>query len=466
MDVSSPLWLAVLLTPAPTLQRTRGGQGPEPGKGERSAELRMFLEMNAEEQFDLETLNSIDLRALGRAVLREKRFSREVMRTVDALLPRVRSETEDPALAGAILRSKTLDWYRHSPANPDWTEKMALRWGGIFHESRVPGGRLSVKLSARLVRLRMECARASGFVGLLLRLGSGLKSVRNLIRVKSIRNLMVSVKAFRTESKRPSEPPMPQVSQAYLDDLAANARPGDRPFGLERLSGLARQIGLPEVNRTLGELFPRAGAGPAIVLDARFHSDVHDVMVRVQAKAAADAVTYELVHGEAAIPRESAGSDNAGASLGLPWERLTTKDDWRPVLEAVQKRKARLDPPPIENYRSLESYLGLRELILADPSACTAFLAVHWKGRPSGLALLAQLLADGSFLPDAETDGDYLEAELGDIEKGDPDSRPKDGRWHLGDGRTVVREIAEGSVRTYRAERATLDSRKAAARTS
>jgi hypothetical protein len=390
------------------------------------------------------------------------------MQKADGLLHRVRSETEEPALAGAILRNKTLDWYRGSPSDPGWAERMALRWGGIFHESRVPGGRLSPKLSARLVGLRLECAKARGLVGVLLRILLMVKSLRGLITRRSLRNLISG--SFRRGSKQPLEPPLAQVCQAYLDDLAASSRIDDQPFGLERLSGLARRVGLPEVNRTLGELFPRDGARPAVVLDARFHPGTHDVMVTAPPpRAGGEGITFELVHAEASLPREFAMPDDATSevSLNSPWERGgITKDDWRGLLEALQKRKSKLDPPPVENYRNLESYLGLRELILTDSSACRVFLAVHWKGKPSGLFLLAQLLSEGTFVPDAETDGDYLEAELGHLEKGNPDSRPKDGRWNLANGRTVVREIAEGSVRTYRIESGTLDPRKAAVRIS
>lgn len=430
-------------------------------------EVKTFLQMNPEERFDLEALNSIDLRALAKEVVGEKRLLHEVMQRVDGFLHRVRSETEEPALAGAILRNKTLDWYLRSPSDPGWAERMALRWGGIFHESRVPGGRLSPKLSVRLVSLRLECAKASGLVGVLLRILLLVKSLRSLISRRSLRKLISG--SFRLGTKQPLEPPLAQVCQAYLDDLAASGRQGDRPFGLERLSELARRVGSPEVNRTLGELFPRDGTRPVVVLDARFHPGIHDVMVTAPPPRAVGEATYELVHAEASPPRESAAGEEATSegSMTSPWGREgITKDDWGGLLDVLQKRKARLDPPPVENYRNLESYLRLRELILADSSACKAFLVVHWKGKPSGLALLAKLLSEGTFVPEAETDGDYLEAELGHVEKGNPDSRPKDGRWDLGSERTVVREIAEGNVRAYRIERGALDPRKAAVRTS
>ena len=450
MGIGPPVSLAALFalvfaayagggrTPGAPLSQAR-----EPRKSRetrKSEELKALLQMNAEDGFDLEALNSIDMRALEEGAVGEKQILREVMQKVEALMPRVRSETENTALAGAILRNKTLDWYRRSPY-PGWAERMAPRWSGIFHESKVPGGRLSPKLSSRLASLHMECARATGWFGALHR-------SRGIAKILA-GGLM-----------RPHQPLMPQVAQAYLDDLAASRRNADRPLGLERLSEVSRRIGSPEMNRVLGELFPHDGRGLIIVLDPRYHQDIGGVMIRLPpAKAVGDAITYDLVHAKASHSRESNALDFAAteASPSSPWERGDiTKKDWLGLLGQLQKGKAKLDPPPIENYRNHELYLGLRDLILTDSSALKAFLAVHWRGRPSGLALLAQLLSEGTFAPDAETDGDYLEGELGHIEKGDPNHRPKDGRWKLGHGWTVVR-VQDGNEHSYRAGRTAKD---------
>ena len=417
-----------------------GGATVLESAGPESEQLKAFLRMNPEEGFNLEALNSIDLKALGKEALGEKRLSLELMRKVEELLPRVRTETEDTALVGRFLRNKTLEWCQRSPSDPSWTRRMAVRWGGILHESRVPGGRLTSKLSARLEILHTECAKASGWARSLL---------RGAVHGKLLN---------RTLKRR--QPLVPHVAQAYLDDLAAISRHGYRPFSLERLSELARKIGIAEVNMTFGELFPHTGSGPFIVLDPRYHPDSDAVMVRAPPpKAVADAVAYDLVVAEASLLRESAALTGVTADLSpsSPWEREDiTMDDWNGLLGQLRKRKARLDPPPIENYRDRESYLELRELILVDASSCKAFLAVYWKGKPTGMALLARLLSEGTFAPDAETDGDYLEAELGHIDKGNPDSNPGDGRWDVGHGWTVTREIAAGNVRTYRADRGAL----------
>ena len=408
----------------------------KPRKPGRSAEVRGFLQMNAQEGFDLEGLNALDLRELERDALRDKDLLRDVMRQVEALMPRVRSETETMTLAGAILRNKTLDWYRRSPY-PGWAEKMAPRWAGIFHDSKVAGGRLSTKLTVRLSTFHAECAKASGWWG-------------SILRSRGLAKLVV------TALKRPMEPLMPQVAQAYLDDLAANRRTGDRPLGMERLSEVARHIGSAEMNRLLAELFPHEGVGPVIVIDPRYHPDIGGVAIRPPSpKATGDAITYTLAHSRASRPREGGEADVAMAdeAPAATWERADiTGKDWLAVLAQFQRRKERLEPPPIENYRGQESYLRLRELILADSSALSAFMAVHWKGRPSGLALLARLLSEGTFAPEAETDGDYLEGELGHIERGDTNHRPKDGRWRLGHGWMIMRKVA-GSERSYGATR-------------
>ena len=89
--------------------------------------------------------------------------------------------------------------------------------------------------------------------------------------------------------------------------------------------------------------------------------------------------------------------------------------------------------------------------MLTDPAARKTFLTVKWKGRPTGLALLCQLLSAGRLTPEVDTDGDYLEAELDHLDKGRADRKAKAGQWTIGNGWTVVREIEKGNTRSYRA---------------
>jgi len=408
-------------------------------------ELAAFLLMDPEELFDLEVVNSIDSRALVEEARGEKRVLREVVRTAEALLPRVRAETEDPILVGAILRNKTLDWYQRSQGDPTWGQEMPLRWGGIFHESRVPGGRLSRKLSSRLVDVINECVKASG-AGAFLRAG-----FTGIFRESARMARMVQ---FGFGSKRPrlTQP----VAQAYLDDLAASARNGDRPLPMEHLSEVARRNGSAEVNITLVELFRQQGTGSLTVIDRRFHPEMNALSVRVTSpKGPDEAATYDLVQATGPPTGASNAPEDATAepSSGSPWEREDMeKKDWLDVFRSLEKRKARLGSPPRENSRDRASYVGLREAVMVDPQARKAFLKVHWKGRPSGLVLLCQLLSEGTLTPEVETDGDYLEAELDHLDKGRVDRRSKGGDWKIGHGWTVVREVAAGNVRTYRAQ--------------
>ena len=410
----------------------------------RPSELEKFLQMNSEERFDLEQMNAVNLQGLVDEARGDRRVLREVVRTAEALLPRVRAETEDPILVGAILRNKTLDWFSRSASDPNWAESMPLRWGGIFHESRVPGGRLSRKLSTRLVTLINRCVEASGAAAF-LRAG-----FTGLFRGSAS---MASILQFALGSKRPRL--TQHVAQAYLDDLATRTRNGDHPLPLERLSEVGTRHGSAEVNMTLAELFRQDGVSSLTVLDSRFHPEMSALAIRVvPPKNPDDASTYDLIQSDGQRGPDSRGGEGAtaDADFGSPWQREDlTKKDWTEVLRAVEKRKGRLDPPPRDNPRERVSYLELRDLVISDPAARKAFLAVRWKGRPSGLGLLCQLLSAGSLAPEVDTDGDYLEAELDHLDKGRADRKAKDGQWKIGNGWTIVREVAKGNVRTYRA---------------
>ncbi len=420
---------------------TKGGTTVRRSTGPKPSELESFLQMNSEEQFDLEVINCVNSNALVEEARGDKRVLREIVRTAEALLPRVRAETEDPLLVGAILRNKTLDWYRDSPSDATWMDHVPLRWGGIFHESRVPGGRLSRKLSTRLVNLINRCVEASGAAAFIRAGFTGL--FRGSANVAGILQ-------FALGSKRPRL--TQQVAQAYLDDLAVRVRTGDQPLPLERLSDLARRNGSAEVNTTLAELFRQDGVSSLTVLDSRFHPEMHALAIRVvPPKTPDDASTYDLIQSDGQQAPGSEGA-TANADFGSPWQREDlTKKDWTDLLRAVEKRKGRLDPPPRDNPRERASYLELRDLVISETAARKTFLTVRWKGRPSGLGLLCQLLAAGSLSPEVDTDGDYLEAELEHLDKGRAERKAKDGQWKIGNGWTIVREVAKGNVRSYRA---------------
>jgi len=420
---------------------TKGATAVRRSTGPKPSELESFLQMNSEEQFDLEVINSVNSNALVEEARGDKRVLKEIVRTAEALLPRVRAETEDPLLVGAILRNKTLDWFRDSPSDATWMDHVPLQWGGIFHESRVPGGRLSRKLSTRLVNLINRCVEAAGAAAFIRAGFTGL--------FRGSAN-MASILQFALGSKRPRL--TQQVAQAYLDDLAVRVRTGDQPLPLERLSDLARRNGSAEVNMTLAELFRQDGVSSLTVLDSRFHPEMKALAIRVvPPKTPDDASTYDLIQSDGQQAPGSEGA-TADADFGSPWQRQDlTKKDWTDVLRAVEKRKGRLDPPPRDNPRERPSYLELRDLVISETAARKTFLTVRWKGRPSGLGLLCQLLAAGSLSPEVDTDGDYLEAELEHLDKGRAERKAKDGQWKIGNGWTIVREVAKGNVRSYRA---------------
>jgi len=414
------------------------------------SELRAFLRMNPEEEFDVEAINCIDLHTLMKEARDDKRLLHAAVLTAEALLPRVRAETEDPLLVGAILSNKTMTWYHKSAADPDWAEFTPLRWGGIFYESRAPGGRLRRRLSTRLVDLINECVNASGTTAVLHAGFSGL--FRGSKNVKS-------VVQFALGSKRPRL--TQQVAQAYLDDLAANPRNGELPVPLEHLSDVAKRNGSTEVSNTLSELFHPESSRSLTVLDPRFHPGMNAVTIQVvPAKNAEEASTYDLVQNGVGRMRDSGTARDAAtdAAPSSPWERHGVTDkEWLKLLKSLEKRKARLDAPPAENHRERESYLGLRDLLITDSSARKAFLAVRWKGRPGGLPLLAQVLSEGTWIPEVDTDGDYLEAELDHLDRHHAGRAATDDTWTIGHGWTVTREIRPGAVRVYTARTPSAD---------
>ena len=408
------------------------------------SELRTFLRMNPEEEFDIEAINSLDFHALLREASAEKRFLKAAVRAAEALLPRVHAETEDPLLVGAILADKALAWYLKSGADPDWAEFVPLRWGGIFYESRSPGGRLRRKLTTRLTDLIEACVNASGTTAVLRAGFSGM--FRGSKQVKS-------AVQFALGSKRPRL--TQQVAQAFLDDLAACPRNGVTPVPLPHLSDVAKRNSSTEVNNTLSELFRPESSRSLMVLDPRFHPGLNAVAIQVvPAKNVEEGSTYDLVQRETGPLRDSPAGRGVGTESvpTAPWDRTgLTEKDWLKILKGLEKRKERLEAPPPENHRERETFLTLRKLLLADAAARKAFLATHWKGRPSGLPLLAQLLSEGTWIPEVDTDGDYLEAELDHLSRQEGGHTSHEGDWTIGHGWTVTREIRPGAVRAYTA---------------
>jgi hypothetical protein len=126
------------------------------------------------------------------------------------------------------------------------------------------------------------------------------------------------------------------------------------------------------------------------------------------------------------------------------WSRDAVGDaGWTAALGEFERRRERLPPPP-GDFRRLPPYFELRKLIIANPDARRTFLATKWRGKPPGLALLAQLLSERSLAPEVETDAEYLEAELSDVERGDPNWKPATPSWTLASGLVVTRAGEHG----------------------
>lgn len=445
--VASAILLALVPPQGEPKQDSRGTTGNEVIRRATitgTSELKAFLRMNPEESFDIESVNSIDTHALLKDARTEKELLLATARTAEALVPRVRAETEDPLLAGRILSDKTLAWYRKSGADPDWTEFTPLHWGGIFFESRAPGGRLRRKLSTRLVDLINDCVNAAGTTAVLRAGFSGM--LRGSKKMKS-------AVQYALGSKRPRL--TQQVAQAYLDDLAANPRHGETPVPLEHLSDVAKLMGTAEVNNTLAELFHAESNRVLVVLDPRFHPGMHGVIIQVvPAKNPEEPSTYDLIQVEPGKSHDPAAARESSKEPALtsPWDHKDLTDkDWLKLLRALEKKKARLEAPPPENHRERPEYGLLRDLLLTDASARKAFLVVHWKGRPSGLSLLAELLTQKTWTPEVDTDGDYLEAELDNLAHQPGNSGSGEKGWNIGRGWKVTRAIGAGAVRTYTA---------------
>ncbi|HLF06829.1 MAG TPA: hypothetical protein VI893_06645, partial [Thermoplasmata archaeon] len=145
-------------------------------------------------------------------------------------------------------------------------------------------------------------------------------------------------------------------------------------------------------------------------------------------------------------------SDPLAPAGGLWDSPTTTEAAWASHLSMLASQKSKLDPPPKE-YRSAAAFGALRSLLLRDRDSRISFLAVKWRGRPAGLPLLAQLLADGRLEPKVATDYEYLEAELGDIERHDIGYKPANLTWKL-PGWKIVREGDFQKGLRYRAETA------------
>src|SRR5436189_24690 len=71
---------------------TKGATAVRRSTSPKPSELESFLQMNSEERFDLEVINSVNSNALVEEAHGDKRVLKEIVRTAEALLPRVGAE--------------------------------------------------------------------------------------------------------------------------------------------------------------------------------------------------------------------------------------------------------------------------------------------------------------------------------------------------------------------------------------
>lgn len=425
----------------PDAKPTPGPPSRPIGRPVQSEAVRKFLSLDPAEKFDIQALNQLPLAPL----LHEGTESPELLvllaERAEALMERVKREVDDPLTAGALLREFALTWYRHSPDDPVWAETSQARWGGIFAESKVTGGRLQPWLNTRLWAVHKRSLRKGG--------------VRHRVR----RGLSRSRVAESAVSRTATQQIQAEVAQAFADDLASNSRKAEAGLPLVHLSELAVRRQVATVNEALATLFNSSETGPFVVLHPNRYPDCEELQIRPPSGGASGAaLAFTLVTpkgsrrtgGRSGVPSHAEAVDVSGAPATGPeeeadvdgttiWEaRAVTAATWHSVLDESQREKRRLDPPP-KDYRNRPSYASLRDLLLRNGEARKSFLAVKWRGRPAGLPLLTALLQKGTIAPEVATDHEYLEAELGELSHGDPQFVPEGGTWKF-PGWTVIRE--------------------------
>ena len=412
---------------------------PTPRIAPTQTPLQSFLAQDPNRSFDLEALNAIDFSALSAALEKDKSQRSAAHEKASALLERISADIADIDTVDDFLRDRTVLWFRDSPNISNWSVRQGPRWAGLVSETRTAGGARTPALLERLKEIQEETAPFQG----------------------PARKVLADFRRRGEEPATPASSLLPaRLVQAVLDDLAATARVPGQPTPLLRLSELANKHTAAETNKALAGLFKADLSGPFVILHPSRYPEFEFVLIRPPpARAAGAAIAYEMVSAPAAdaLPQASAfaGSVPTGfAAQAAPvdptadlWSRDAVGDaGWTTALGEFERRRERIPTPP-SDFRRLPPYFELRKLIIANPDARRTFLAVRWRGKPPGLALLARLLSDGSLSPEVETDAEYLDAELSDVERGDPNFRPTTPSWAIASGVRVTRTGDHGAFR-------------------
>jgi len=431
--VSPPAVVAAVAaaSPAPAMPATKA--------------LGPFLAMDAFENFDLDGLNQLDYNTVLGEAMPTKALAAETSKKTEALLTRLHQDIGDPDTIDDILRDRLVLWYRESPSKGSWAERASHAWSGLVAESKAAGGRKRTPLEKRLGDLKEACDARGKWIKPKPKKEAGGSPRRGVA----------------------APPPDPaavkaQVVQAVLDDLAAGQKPAEPAYPLPVLSELAAKLTTQRVNQALAEIFKADVRGPYVILHPSRYPDCDITAIRPPAQGAkGGAMAYEIFFADA--PARAAAGQPAGAtvSAGGPtpglldtsaaiWEReKVPREEWAAVLSELQQQRQRLDPPP-GNFRKLPPYFTLREVLLGDEAARRTFLAVKWRGKPVSLPLLVQILVDKALTPEFDTDREYFEAELGDLERGDVTYQPASGQWTIAPGLVVKREADGAGAITYK----------------
>jgi hypothetical protein len=398
-----------------------------------------FMAMDAEEHFDLDGLNGLDFNAVLAEAIASKENAAACSKKAERLLARLHQDISDPDTIDDILRDRMVRWYRDSPKGPAWSNAAPRAWSGLVAETKSAGGRKRTPLEKRFADLKTACDAR----------GAWIKPRQRAEEAEPWR---------RKGQVAPSVPDAPvmkaEIVQCVLDDMAASPKPVEGTFPLPVLSELAAKYTTQRINNALAEIFKADPRGPYVVIHPSRYPDCDITVIRPPAQGAkAGAMAYEIffakAQAQATMPQTggpggaygSTGGSTPGLldTSGALWTRdALSKEEWAAVLAELNRSRDRLEPPP-PNYRKLPPYFTLRELLITDEAARRAFSSVKWRGKPVGLALLNQLLLDKTLTPDIDTDREYFEAELGDLDRGDVNYQSPTGKWTVAGGTVVTR---------------------------
>jgi hypothetical protein len=404
--------------------------------------------MDPDSRFDLLGLNSLSMADLvHEAQMAGHETVRALSKTAELLLPRVRKETGLRDEVAQLLRVVAERWYRASAVNPTpparspWRTWASVALGGLFYESRIPGGSRTPRLADRLqwASEGLEGPHATRWH--LLFGGNPDSDISPTLH-----------------GRPPDEVFLLRAAQAILDDLADSSRGSSPDVVLPRLTDLAGSTSARDVNAALQSMFPTYEQDSFLLLDPIRNPGITLCTLRWPSERAnTQGSAYQVT---VAPPPDSSsgdpGSVAAGAPPGSPMFYLPkwygpsrTRPEWIDILRSMSEKQTRFPPPPSADCRENEGYRSLRSALVGGSPATELFDQVCWKGRPRDLPLLNQLLKDGSYVPEEETDSGYLEAELNELVSGDPRQGGDGGLWKLDRGKTVRRELGPDGTPKY-----------------